>query len=89
MIEKGNVHYEYLAEFPPSYGGIVNRFLRIPEEYLKPGGKVAKLGRFDEMRDGMVRLLIKVWITTVIMVTMMVIIIVMMMMMMMIMMTFS
>ena len=88
MIKKGDIHYEYLAEFQSRYEGIVDRFLRIPEKYLKPGGKVAKLGRFGEMRDGIVRLLMKVWITTVIMMTMMVIIIVMMMMMM-IMMTFS
>ena len=89
MIKKGDIHYEYLVEFQPRYHvGIVDRFLRIPENYLKPGGKVAKLGRFGEMRDVIVRLLMKVWIITVIMMTMMVIII-MMMMMMMIMMTFS
>ena len=43
VIKKGATHYEYLAEFRPRYrGGIINRFLRIPERYLQPGGKVTK-----------------------------------------------
>ncbi|XP_022806308.1 E3 ubiquitin-protein ligase rnf213-alpha-like [Stylophora pistillata] len=38
VVKKGDVHYEYLTEFEPRYrGAIVNRFLRIPEKYLKPG----------------------------------------------------
>ena len=44
VIKKGDVHYEYLTEFQPRYrGGIVDRFLRIPEKYVKPGGKLTKL----------------------------------------------
>lgn len=41
VVKKGEPHYEYLPEFPPmlSYSGIVNRSLKIPEKYLKPGGK--------------------------------------------------
>ena len=42
IVKKGVVHWEYLAEFRPRYhGGIVNRFLFIPEKYLKPGGEQA------------------------------------------------
>ncbi|KAJ7339374.1 hypothetical protein OS493_005768 [Desmophyllum pertusum] len=38
VIEKGDVHCEYLAEFPPrNKGEIINRFLSIPDKYLKPG----------------------------------------------------
>ena len=41
VVKKGNVHWEDLPEFPPGYhGGIVNRFLSIPEKYLTPGGKL-------------------------------------------------
>ena len=73
VIEKGDIHYEYLAEFPSRYRGeIVDRFLCIPENYLKPGGKVTKLGRIDKLRDGIVRLLIKVKITIIIMVMIMI-----------------
>ena len=89
MIKKGCIHYEYLAEFQPRYtGGIVNRFLRIPDKYLKPGGKLTKLGRIDQIRDGIVMLVIKVKIKE-IMILMMVIVIIIIMMMMMIVMTFS
>ena len=71
VIKKGDIHYEYLAEFLPRYrGGIVNRFLRIPEKNLKPGGKITKLGRIDKKRDVIVRLVMKVKITTVIMMMM-------------------
>ena len=41
VVKKGVVHYEYLPEFRPRYGGgIVNRFLHIPDKCLKPGGKL-------------------------------------------------
>ena len=41
VIEKGDVHCEYLAEFPPrNKGEIINRFLSIPDKYLKPGGEL-------------------------------------------------
>lgn len=41
VVKKGATHWECLLEFPPKYvGGIVDRFLSIPEEYLKPGGKL-------------------------------------------------
>ena len=60
VIKKGDIHYEYLAEFLPRYrGGIVNRFLRIPEKYLKPGGKIIKLGGIDKKRDGIVKLVMR------------------------------
>ena len=40
VVRKGEVYYEELPEFPPvEYYRIVNRSLRIPEKYLKPGGK--------------------------------------------------
>ena len=40
ILRKDTVYWEYLAEFPPTYrGGIVNRFLSVPDKYLKPGGK--------------------------------------------------
>lgn len=40
ILKKGTIHWEYLAEFPPKYrGGIVNRFLSVPDKCLKPGGK--------------------------------------------------
>lgn len=39
MVKK-DVYWEYLTEFTPRYhDGIVDRFLNIPENYLKPGGK--------------------------------------------------
>ena len=72
VIKKGNVHYEYLTEFLPKYpGGIVDRFLRIPKKYLKPGGKITKLGRIDKKKDVIARLVMRVKITTVIMIMMM------------------
>jgi len=37
VLKKGIIHWEYLTEFRPRYGGIVNRFLFIPDKYLKPG----------------------------------------------------
>ena len=41
VLKKGIIHWEYLTEFRPRhYGGIVNRFLFIPDKYLKPGGKL-------------------------------------------------
>lgn len=43
VINKGDVRYECLTEFQPKRGAIVYRFLRIPEEYLKPGGKFTEL----------------------------------------------
>ena len=40
LVKKGAVHWELLPEFPPRHDkAIVNRFLSIPPEYLKPGGK--------------------------------------------------
>lgn len=40
VVKKGDVYWEYLPEFPPKqFYGIVDRSLKIPEEYLKPGGK--------------------------------------------------
>lgn len=40
VVKKGKVHWEQLPEFPPKYyGGIVNRFLKIPDKYMKQGGK--------------------------------------------------
>ena len=40
VVKEEKPYYEYLAEFKPRVpNGIVNRFLRIPEEYLKRGGK--------------------------------------------------
>ena len=72
VIKKGDIHYEYLAEFLPRYrGGIVDRFLRISEKYLKPGGKITKLGRIDKKKDVIVRLVMRVKITTVMMIMMM------------------
>lgn len=40
VVNNREVYWEGLPEFPPiqSYG-IVNRFLKIPKPYLKPGGK--------------------------------------------------
>ena len=47
VIKKGDVHYEYLTEFQPKISGaIVDRFLCIPQEYLKPGGKFTELDFF-------------------------------------------
>ena len=41
MDNKGELYYEELPEFPPKYGysSIVNRSLKIPENYIEPGGK--------------------------------------------------
>jgi len=39
VLKKGNVHWEYLTEFQPRYGGIVDRFLSIPDKHLNPGAK--------------------------------------------------
>ena len=40
VVKKGDVYWEDLPEFlPRQYYGIVNRSLKIPEKYLKPGGK--------------------------------------------------
>lgn len=40
IVKKGDVYWEYLAEFPPTArGAIVNRILKIPENFIKPGGK--------------------------------------------------
>ena len=41
VVKKEDLHYEYLAEFPPKrHGTVVNRFLSIPDKYLNPGGKL-------------------------------------------------
>ena len=41
VIKNREVHWEYLAEFPPRYKGeIIDRFLSIPDKYLKPGGEL-------------------------------------------------
>ena len=41
LVRKGKVLYETLPEFTPrSYGGIINRFLRIPEQCRKANGKI-------------------------------------------------
>lgn len=41
LVKKGAVYWELLPEFPSRYnGGVVKRFLSIPEKYLKPGGKL-------------------------------------------------
>lgn len=41
VVQKGDPHYEYLAEFPPKCSGtVVNRFLSIPDKCLNPGGKL-------------------------------------------------
>lgn len=40
VVKKGEVYWEDLLEFPAvQYNGIVDRSLKIPEKYLKPGGK--------------------------------------------------
>ena len=41
IVEEGNVHWEKLPEFPPKCvnDSIVNRFLKIPDKYIKAGGK--------------------------------------------------
>lgn len=39
VVKKGNLHYEELPEFPSMYRGYVNRFLKIPERHVEPGGK--------------------------------------------------
>jgi len=41
VVKEGNVHWEQLPEFPPECDSdsIVNRFLKIPDKYVKPGGK--------------------------------------------------
>ena len=40
VIKKGDDHWEYLTEFPPrNKGEIIDRFLSIPDKYLKPGGE--------------------------------------------------
>ena len=38
VLRKGEVLWEYLTEFTSQYGGIVDRFLTIPGNYLKPDG---------------------------------------------------
>ena len=39
LVHKGRAEYEALPEFPSLYYGDVNRFLRIPDKYLKANGK--------------------------------------------------
>ena len=40
VVKEEKPYYEYLTEFEPKVrNGIVDRFLRIPDKYLKPGGK--------------------------------------------------
>ena len=42
VINKEEIYYEELPEFPPKYGysSIVNRSLKIPEDRIEPGGKL-------------------------------------------------
>lgn len=41
VVKKGTVYWEDLMQFASSYfHGIVNRVLKIPEKYTKPGGKL-------------------------------------------------
>ncbi|XP_020630843.1 E3 ubiquitin-protein ligase rnf213-alpha-like isoform X2 [Orbicella faveolata] len=46
VVKEGNVHWEQLPEFPPECDSdsIVNRFLKIPDKYVKPG---ASWNQFD------------------------------------------
>ena len=39
LVHKGKAEYEALPEFPSLSCGDVNRFLRIPDKYLKANGK--------------------------------------------------
>lgn len=40
VVKEEKCYYEYLTEFEPRVrNGIVDRFLLIPDKYLKPGGK--------------------------------------------------